>query len=175
MFPCLSLQCPTCPYSHFIDVLKSLYNSLSYPICYHLPRDSSSIIYVIGCSSCGKRYVGQTHEASGAYSRTPSTTILHEYFRTGCDPQFFFFVISHHRSRRTHFATKGAAWIVALNTIHPRRLNSISESEPHPPVQQMRITCSYPCASHSPELAASKPNHRNPEITPKLVVFSFSK
>ena len=140
MFPCNSSRCPTCPYANFIDVFSSFTNSLTYPIFYHLSCDSSCVVYVIECSSCGKRYVGQTRrtlrerirEHLRYINNSASSSPLYEHFTSVCGPHnFSFHAISRHLNHESRLARE-AAWIRALNTRHPGGLNAVSESEPQP-------------------------------------------
>ena len=141
MFPCSFHRCPTCPYANFTNVFNNFHTSLSYPILFHLSCDSSSVIYVIECSSCNKRYVGQTRRALRERIRehlrninttTSHSSPLYEHFRNACAPHnFTFFAISRHQNHRTRLA-KEAAWIVALRTVHPVGLNTVTESESQP-------------------------------------------
>ena len=140
MFPCGNLLCTTCPYANFINVFTSLTFSLSYPIFYYLTCKSSGVIYIIECSNCGKRYVGQTgqtlhHRIAQHLANIKShnqASVLCNHFRNECGlHNFSFFAISRHDNEKTRLA-KEAAWIDALNTMHPHGLNTVTRSEPQP-------------------------------------------
>lgn len=145
MFPCSSPRCTVCPYAHFINVFRNFHNSLSYPIFCHFTCNSSCVVYVIECSCCGKRYVGQTRRTLReriqqhlrnlrvhVRSDFPSHSVLYNHFRTVCGPHnFSFFAISRHPNNTTRLA-KESFWIAALNTLHPNGLNSVSESKDEP-------------------------------------------
>lgn len=139
MFPCSSPRCLVCPYANFLNVFDDFNNTLSYPILHFLTCESTSVVYVIECSSCGMRYVGQTRRtlrerilehlrniSSDSHSR------LYHHFRNVCKTNnFTFFAISRHNNDSTRLA-KERAWISALCTLHPRGLNSVPESADQP-------------------------------------------
>ena len=63
MFPSSRPHCPTCPFANFINVFNDLNSSVSCSICYNLSCASSSVIYIIECSLCHERYVGQARRS----------------------------------------------------------------------------------------------------------------
>jgi len=139
MFPCSEPQCPTCPYANFINVFNDFNSYLSFPVLHFLSCDSSSVVYIIECSSCFKRYVGQTSctlrerilKHLFCIRNSSSSSILHEHFRICGINRFTFYAISRHPNNNTRLA-KEASWISTLSTLHPKGLNSVSQSEPAP-------------------------------------------
>lgn len=139
MIPCSKPRCPTCPFANFTNFFKHSTSSLSYPILYRLSCDSSCVVYVIECSFCGMRYVGQTRRSLRERIlqhlrslRGPShSSALRDHFNACGLQNFSFFAVSRHPNDKTRLA-KEASWICALHTKHPHGLNSVTQSEPPP-------------------------------------------
>ena len=138
MFPCPKPRCLTCPYANFTNVFNDFKSFLSFPILHNLSCNSSCVIYIIECSHCHKRYVGQTSRTlrerilkhlSCIRNSTPS--ILYDHFRSCGLNNFSFYAISRHTNSNTRLS-KEASWIATLGTLHPRGLNSVSESAQQP-------------------------------------------
>ena len=139
MFPCAFPRCLTCPFANFTDAFSNSSNSLSYPIFHHLTCNSNCVIYIIECSLCGKRYVGQTRgflrdrilQHLRNIRSFSNTSVLYSHFRACGISNFSFFAISRHLNDQTRLS-KEAAWINALQTNFPHGLNSVSESASQP-------------------------------------------
>ena len=138
MFPCSKPQCPTCPYASFINVFNDFKSFLSFPIFHNLTCDSSCVIYIIECSSCLKRYVGQTSRTVRvrilqhlSCIRNSYPSVLYDHFRVCGINNFSFYAISRHTNDSTRLS-KEASWISTLKTIHPHGLNSVTESQQQP-------------------------------------------
>ncbi len=140
MFPCGSSSCPSCPFANFTSVFLDLTSSLSFPIFQSLTCLSFNVIYVIECSHCSKRYVGQTstflrRRISQHISNVRSlshNSVLSQHFRSQCGlSNFSFFAIARYNNQATRLA-KEAAWIARLDTLAPKGLNDVTHSEPQP-------------------------------------------
>ena len=139
MFPCSRPHCPTCPFANFINVFNDLNSSVSCSICYNLSCASSSVIYIIECSLCHERYVGQARRSLRdrikqhlRTLRAPShSSLLQDNFNVCGLTNFSFSAISHHHNDKSRLA-KEASWIRTLRTLHSRDLNTVSHSEPEP-------------------------------------------
>ena len=138
MFPCSKPQCPTCPYANFINIFSDFKSFLSFPIFHNLSCDSSCVIYIIECSSCSKRYVGQTSRTVRtrilqhlSCIRNSYPSVLYDHFRVCGIHNFSFYAISRHTNDTTRLS-KEASWISTLNTVHPHGLNSVAESLQQP-------------------------------------------
>ena len=138
MSPCSKPLCPTCPYARFINVFNDSNSFLSFPIFHNLSCDSDHVIYIIECSNCSKRYIGQTARPVRerilqhlSCIRNSSPAVLYEHFRVCGVHNFSFLPISRHTNCNTRLS-KEASWITTLKTMHPNGLNSVTASSPEP-------------------------------------------
>ena len=126
-FPC---DCEVCFYSSVTKVVVNTFNFDSYLILHHLTCLSSNVIYLITCTSCGIRYVGQTarpvHFRIKEHLRHITTgrpTPVASHFLTSCSLTDFSFTVLEHCPNEEKRLQKENQWIGRLHTLSPEGLN----------------------------------------------------
>ena len=137
-YPCAA-DCNVCRYGLLAQRFGDSETSNVYSIFHHLCCNDANTIYVITCSSCSKRYVGQTgrplrrrisEHLQDISSNRDTPVALH--FRSCGLANFSFFAIEkvNHNKKRLQ---REAAWIDRLHTLEPRGINGVEQSSAAPP------------------------------------------
>lgn len=59
-FACSELNCKVCYFAKEVSVIKSITSNIVYPIFHNINCKTIGVIYIIQCTHCNVRYVGQT-------------------------------------------------------------------------------------------------------------------
>ena len=132
-FPC---QVPSCHVCHFAVPTHSVrFNSVPFPLVHRLNCTTPGVIYLITCTRCDLRYVGETsrtlrHRISEHLSniRSRVSTSVADHFSSTCQPCDFSFTALEHSSNQLKRRKKEQIWIRRLGTQAPSGLNVISNA-----------------------------------------------
>lgn len=136
-YPCVPASCPVCPHAVKRLAVADFVTSNSYPVVQHVTCRSVGVIYVIQCSSCNKRYVGETGQSLGSRIREhlndvaqDRNTSVAKHFSIGnrCTVQHFSFFGVDIATNSNKRKLKEKVWIKRLNSLTPQGLNIVSSS-----------------------------------------------
>ncbi len=126
-FPC---DCEVCFYSSLTRVIVNSFNFDSFLILHYLTCLSSNVIYLITCTACKIRYVGQTsrplrfrieEHLRNISSGRPTPVASH--FSSCCSLSDFSFTALEHCPNKDKRLKKENLWMKRLHTITPEGLN----------------------------------------------------
>ena len=137
MFPCHRRRCHICPHAIFSSKFGDSFSNSSFPIHCRFTCDSANVVYLIHCSNCRTRYVGET----GRKVRQRMTehlrsirgygdNLLALHFSSRCRPEHFTFLCIDGSPNPARRKAKEAKWIRTLRTLQPTGLNVQPSSEP---------------------------------------------
>ena len=135
--PCGSPGCVVCQHSCFTATFRGSSTHALYPILHHLSCSSTNIVYLIYCSNCSARYVGETRRSLRGRLADHLTRIrlggqtrvsAHFSSPSACNPSHLRIcgIDSHPDLRKRRL--KEAKWISRLRTASPHGLNVITKS-----------------------------------------------
>ena len=139
--------CSVCKYSFFTDVVHS--STTIYPILHFLTCTTSGVLYLIVCSSCDMKYVGETSRtlqqriAEHVYNitRNASTSVA-RHFNSACSLADFSFTALEHQANPHKRARKEISWIGRLRTASPNGLNRVTRCQETLPLVLPHSSCS---------------------------------
>lgn len=133
-FLCRRPSCSVCIHGLQAHHVKDSKSSNMYPIIQHITCDSANTIYLLTCSTCSLRYVGETSrplrmrfdEHLRNISNSSDTSVARHFYLHSCNPenlQVFGIEMCPNPARRR---SKEKMWIKRLHTNHPLGLNQTS-------------------------------------------------
>ena len=134
-YPCAAASCLVCSQGTGQLAVSDFVTNNSYPVVQHISCRTTGAIYVIQCSACNVRYVGETGQSLGSRIREHlndvaqnRSTSVSKHFNAHCNSQqlrFFGVEIATNDNKRR---LKEKIWIKRLHSLHPRGLNVVSSS-----------------------------------------------